>query len=118
MATNQALLNGRQIVVPVGSALLSGAPVCVGSIAGVLLNDAATTTPYNATIDCEGVYNLSVNGINQSGNSAVAIGDILYWTSGSTPQIDKVNTGTRFGYALDAVASAATTTIRVKIGSR
>jgi hypothetical protein len=47
----------------------------------------------------------------------VAIGDILYHEAAATPKVNKDNVaGIRFGYALQAVASGATTTIQVKIG--
>jgi len=47
----------------------------------------------------------------------LAAGDILYYEAGQTPPINKDATnGVRFGYALAAVSSGATTTIAVKIG--
>lgn len=114
MAKNRNLEYGRQISVPVASGTLSGDPVVVGQLPGVAVIDRDAAG--NATVQFDGVYNLSVKGIDQSGNSAVAVGDILYHTQADTPKVSKKNTGVRFGYALDAVVSAATTTIRVKVG--
>lgn len=93
----------------------SGDPVLVGQIPGVALTDerADGTT----TLTLQGIYNLSVKGENAAGNNAVAVGDILYYEAGQTPPINKDATnGVRFGYALGAVSSGATTTIPVLIG--
>jgi hypothetical protein len=64
----------------------------------------------------DGVATFSVKGIDGGGSSAVAVGDILYYVNADTPKISKKNTGVRFGYALEAVSSGSTATIRVKIG--
>ncbi|MEV8638103.1 DUF2190 family protein [Streptosporangium sp. NPDC051023] len=92
----------------------SGDPVVVGQIPGVaLINEASDGL---TTIKTNGVATLSVKGIDGGGNSAVAAGDILYYVSGDTPKLSKKTSGVRFGYALEVVSSAATATIRVKIG--
>jgi len=117
MATNRAAVRGRYLSVNVGSGKKSGDPVAIGQIFGVCMNDADALTPYASVIDTEGVYNLLVDGIDQLGNSAVAVGDIVYFVVANTPQLSKVNTGVRAGYALDTVVSGVhTTTIRVKLG--
>lgn len=92
----------------------SGNPVLIGQIPAVAVTDerADGTT----SVDTEGVFDLSVKGVDGSGNSAVAVGDILYYVAADTPKLSKKATGVRYGYALEAVASAATTTIRVKLG--
>lgn len=92
----------------------SGDPLIVGQIPGVA--QTAEDTAGNTSVAMEGVFNLSVKGIDGSGNSAVAIGDILYYTSGDTPKISKKATGVRFGYALGTVTSGSTATIPVKLG--
>jgi predicted RecA/RadA family phage recombinase len=116
MATNQKREDGRHIsVTPTNGAALSGAPGRVGEICGVAENDVGTDG--KTVIDTGGVYALAVQGIDQSGNSAVAVGDILYYVDANTPKLSKVNTGHRFGYALGTVPSAnASTVIDVKIG--
>jgi predicted RecA/RadA family phage recombinase len=92
----------------------SGDPVVVGQLPGVALADehADGTT----SIQTDGVFSLSVKGIDGSGNSAVAVGDIVYYVSGDTPKLSKKATGVRFGYAMATVGSGATATIAVKIG--
>ena len=93
----------------------SGDPVLAGQIPGVALT-AKDTNNLN-TVALDGVADLSVKGENNAGNIAVAVGDILYYEAGQTPPINKDNVaGVRFGYALGAVSSGATTTITVKVG--
>lgn len=92
----------------------SGDPVIVGQIPGVALTseraDGTTTLKRN------GSATLSVKGVDGSGNSAVAVGDILYYVSADTPKISKKATGVRFGYALGAITSGSTATIEVLLG--
>lgn len=114
MAKNRDREYARQLSLPVASGTLSGDPVVVGQIPGVAVVDRDSAG--NATVQMDGSYVISVKGIDAGGNSAVAVGDILYHTQADTPKVSKKNTGVRFGYALDAVVSAATTTIRVKVG--
>lgn len=117
MATNRLYSSGRYLTLAVGTGKLSNAPICVGLICGVIQNNADSVTPFNATVDTAGVYNLLVDGVDQSGNSAVAIGDQLYFVVGDTIQISKKNTGVAFGKALGAVASGNhVTTIPVRLG--
>lgn len=106
---------GRYLWLNVGSGVKSGDPVAVGDIAGVATIDADANG--YATIDTEGVYNLSVKGTTGS-NSAVAIGDIIYYVTGDTPKLDKKNTGVAFGHALGAIDAGATATIPVKITTK
>jgi len=121
MATNLHMNDGRYLT---GAATqpatpVSGDPVLLGQIPGVALTDEAEggNAAGEITIDTGGVYNLSVKGENQSGNSAVAIGDIIYYEAGQTPTLNKDATnGVRFGYALGTVGSGQTATIPVKIG--
>lgn len=120
MATNRVYHDGRQLslVCSDPATPASGDPVIIGQIPGVALTkegeggNGSTAT----SVDMGGVYNLSVKGVNGSGNTAVAVGDILYYVSGDTPVLSKKDTGVRFGYALEAVTSGATKTIAVKIG--
>lgn len=93
----------------------SGDPVIVGQIAGVALT--AERADGTTSIDTAGVYNLSVKGIDGGGNSAVAVGDKIYYVTGDTPKLSKKNSGVFFGYALGTVTSGATATIPVKLGT-
>lgn len=121
MATNLVRNEGRYLT---GAASypatpVTGDPVLLGQIPGVALTDEAEggNATGEITIDTGGVYNLSVQAVNNSGNSAVAIGDILYYEAGETPPINKDGTsGVRFGYALGTVTAGATATIAVKVG--
>ena len=113
MAKNMKFTPGNQLQVALAS-ITSGDPVVVGQIPGVALID--TNADGNVTVKTDGVFALSVKGVDGGGNSAVAVGDILYYVNADTPKLSKKNTGVRFGYALEAVASGATKTINVKIG--
>lgn len=115
MARNIVFEEGDQLAVictdPTTPA--SGDPVLLGQLPGVaLITEAADGL---TTIKTDGVATLSVKGTNGS-DVAVAAGDILYYVTANTPKLSKTTSGVRFGYALEAVTSGATATIRVKIG--
>lgn len=116
MATNIVYEKGTQLsLVPTDPATVaSGDPVIVGQLPGVALTDEDAAGA--ATIKTDGVASLSVSGVDGSGNSAVAVGDILYYVTADTPKLSKKATGVRFGYALETVGSGATATIMVKLG--
>lgn len=92
----------------------SGDPMVIGQIPCVLLTDADSLN--TAIVQADGIFNLSVKGVNSGGNNAVALGDILYYNSGATPKVNKDSGGVRFGYSLGAVGSGSTATIAVQIG--
>lgn len=96
----------------------SGDPVLFGDLPGVA-QTAKDATSGKTSVKFDGTANIPVKGINAGGNSAVAEGDVLYYTAGDTPPVSKKATGTRFGVALGTgtvVASGATTTIEVRVG--
>lgn len=99
------------------SGATSGSPVLVGQMPGVALTDADATSG-KATIQFEGVADLAVEGKDASNaNTTVSPGDIVYYDAANTIKLNRDNTnGVRFGYALEALASGANGTIRVKIG--
>lgn len=105
MAKNRAFANARKNYYPVASGVVSGDPVCVGDIPGVALTDRDSTG--YASIDTGGAYSLEVDGQPD-------VGDILYWHSPTTINATSSG-GTRFGYAMQAIASG-TATIPVKLG--
>lgn len=112
MAKNLVFAEGRRLNLPVGAGVKSGDPVAIGAMTGVALNDRDAAG--NATVDFGGVYELSVKAVSDVGNSAVAVGDQLYFVVGDTPKLSKKSsTGLYFGFALDAVGSGETATIRV-----
>lgn len=94
----------------------SGDPVRVGSFTGVAVTDegeggnAATNTSVDFGV---GVWDLSVKGVNDAGDSAVAVGDAIYYVDADTPKLSKKVSGYFFGIALETVAGGATATINV-----
>jgi predicted RecA/RadA family phage recombinase len=92
----------------------SGDPVLIGQIPALALT--AERTDGNTTVMRNGTANLSVKGVDGGGNSAVAVGDIIYYVTGDTPKLSKKATGVRYGYALGTVGSGLTATIEVAIG--
>ena len=91
-----------------------GDPVKVGvSIVGVAFKSALATTDLIA-IDSEGIWVLTCKAVNNVGNSAIAVGDIL--AIQSTCQVDKNTTGGEiFGYALTTLAAGGTGLVIVKV---
>lgn len=123
MATNIVYDKGEQLSLNVSGvtgsgtagAMMSGDPGVIGQLPFVALTNEDADG--NATCKFNGVADVSVMGeTNADAGSAVAVGDILYFDAADTPRVNKDTTGVRFGYALEAVASGATSTIRVKIG--
>lgn len=90
-----------------------GDPVSIGaSLVGVALNTATAATDWIA-VDTEGIWVLPVIASNESGTSAVVIGDTLYIATGV---VSKINTGIVYGKALSALeasASAANGAVKV-----
>jgi len=94
----------------------SGAPVRFGSMTGVAVTaegDGGNASTETTVAFGGGVYDLSVAGVNASGDSAVAVGDTLFYVDADTPKLSKKNTGYFFGFALETVESGATATINV-----
>ena len=60
------------------------------------------------------VYDIPVVGADGAGNAAVAAGDLVYFDTDAI-NADDAN-GSAYGTALEAVASGATTTVRVAVG--
>ena len=110
MAKNMLYKDGRHIKLAIAS-ISSGDPVCVVEITGVALID--TDANGDVVVDTKGVYDLSVKGHDGTSDSAVAIGDKLYYDSADTPKINKNAAAIFFGYALEEIASGATDTIMV-----
>lgn len=121
MATNIVYEDGDQLslapTVAPGATALSGDPVLIGDLPGVMLTDADDTVANagEGTVKLNGVARLSVVGEGSAGAAAIGRGDILAIDTDAELNADTTN-GTRFGYALEAVSSGATTEILVKIG--
>lgn len=112
MATNKVFERGVALRLPVGSTILSGQPCIVGNILGVAATDYSATDTA-ASVDREGVYNLTVNAVNDAGNVAVAAGDAIYYVGTDAIVLSKKKSGRFFGYAMDAVTSGSNAVIRV-----
>lgn len=77
---------------------VSGDPVRWGSLVGVAEVDMDPVTSItNINTNC--IAELNVQGVDQSGNSAVAASDKIYYTDGDTVKLSKKNTGFLFGIA-------------------
>jgi hypothetical protein len=120
MATNIIRYLQEHFVLPVAatnpSAPVSGDPVRFGELTGIALTDegeggnaATETSVYFGAC----VVDVSVKGVDGSGNSAVAVGDAIYYVDADTPKLSKKASGYFFGYALETVSSGATATINV-----
>jgi predicted RecA/RadA family phage recombinase len=114
MAKNKTFEDARQLSAPVVAGIVSGDPCVVGQRPGVALTDRRADG--TATVDFQGCYDLTVNGVDQTGNSAVVQGDILYLTVADPIKVSKKNTGIRFGYAWGAVGTGTSGVIGVVLG--
>jgi hypothetical protein len=95
----------------------SGDPVRYGQLTGIALADegeggagAATETVCNFG---PFVADLSVKAVDGSGNSAVALGDPLWYVDADTPKLSKKATGYFYGFAMEAIDAGETETIKV-----
>lgn len=117
MAKNKVLFgegHKRAVVCSDPTTPASGGPVRLGYETGVALNDEDTTSGLTSVDFGPGVWDLSVKGVNDSGNSAVAAGDLLFYVDADTPKLSKKSSGYFFGIALETVGSGLTDTINVK----
>ena len=94
----------------------SGDPVRYGELTGIALTDEGeggngatyTTVEFGAC-----VADVSVKAVDGSGNSAVAVGDTIYYVDADTPKLSKKASGYFFGFAMEAITSGSTDTINV-----
>jgi hypothetical protein len=117
MAKNGICTRLKFVIEAISAAVTSGDPVLIGTggLHGVAQTSSETGTNKVEVDVGQSVHDLSVKGIDGAGNSAVAIGDKLYYTAADTPKLNKKVTGTPFGYALEAVTAGATDTINVLV---
>ncbi len=117
MATNEILDGYRfSVICSDPTTPTSGAPVRWGNLTGVALCDESeggnasgyTTVDFGPTS-----YTLSVAGVDDNGNSAVAAGDAIFYTDADTPKLSKKASGYFFGFAKGTVAEGATGSIEV-----
>jgi predicted RecA/RadA family phage recombinase len=115
MATNK-VQDGRFIYIATASSAESGDPMVIGSyLPCVLLTDADSDDSNKATVATEGVFDLSVEAVDNDGNSAVSAGDAIYYDSGNDPVLTKKSDGEYFGIALESLATGTTGTINVML---
>ena len=94
----------------------SGDPVRCGEMTGIALTDeSGGQNPTGSTTVNLGpfVADLSVQAVDDVGNSAVALYDKLYYTDADTPVLSKKKSGYFYGYALETITSGSTATINV-----
>ena len=117
MAINKRFERGDQLslVVTDPASPVSGDPVRFGEIVGVATTDERTDG--TTSVDFAGVYALSVKGIDGGGNSAVALGDKVFYVDADTPKISKKATGRFVGFALATVGSGLTATVNVRLSN-
>ena len=144
MAANRTLKRGAQITMPVpaadngGVGPVSGEPLLFGTgtapsygLAGVAQNSLTPPTGISTgtvSVDFEGVYFLSVtakSSLSPSTGKAIAPGDKIYADGGTYDSVTgctygftldaNSSTGIYFGNSLDALSSAATGTVRVRL---
>lgn len=117
MATNIIQEPGWTLSVPCSNPTtpVSGDPVRFGVLTGVAQtnkgeggNASGNTTVYFGPC----TVNMSVQGTDGS-NSAVAVGDSIFYVDANTPKLSKTSSGYFFGFALETVNSGATATIKV-----
>lgn len=114
MATNIVLDPGLQqsLVVTNPTTPATGDPVRCGNMTGLALT-AEDANGYTTVKLGFFVANLSVKGVDGSGNSAVALFDALWYVDADTPKLSKKATGYFYGFALQTVGSGSTATIKV-----
>jgi predicted RecA/RadA family phage recombinase len=112
MSMNQRYKNGDNIDVPVPVGTVAGDFVLVGGIKGVANIDRQDDG--TASITRVGSFIFSVKAVIAGPtNSAIAVGDPIYYDAADTPKMNKDNTGTLIGHALTTLASGATGNVEV-----
>ena len=119
MATNEIYEHGDYVEVTVGASVAAGTPVLIGNgLTGVTVTATASSGTQVATVARKGVFDLSVKAINAGGNTTIAVGDRIYFTSGDTPKLNVKVASPPFGFALEVIStSGATDTIKVLLGN-
>lgn len=116
MATNR-IQEGDILRLTVASTKVAGDPIVVGNaLRGVLITSYSSVDGKAEVEIKKGVYDLSVQAVDDDGNSAVAIGDRLFYAGSATPYLSKKKSGKFFGIALETVTTGTTSTINVLLG--
>lgn len=113
MARNRVYETGkyRSLTASHPTTPLSGQPCRIGSITAVATTDKRSNGTTSVDLG-PAVYQLKVKGVDDNGNSAVAVGDPLYYVDADvndgTGFLSKKSSGYFFGYAMKAVGSGST----------
>jgi predicted RecA/RadA family phage recombinase len=94
-----------------GSTVSSGGLFVINALTGVAVNDVADSATGEFLVK-NGVVDVSVKGHNGSSNTAVSVGNKVYYTSGEA-FCDVDSNAQFFGFALETVTAGGTSTIRV-----
>jgi predicted RecA/RadA family phage recombinase len=90
----------------------AGDPVRIGTFCGAA--ESAEDSGGTTVVVLTGVVKVRVKAVNDGGNSAVAVGDAIYYDDDDTPPLSKKATGNViFGRALEAISSGGEETIKV-----
>lgn len=104
------------VAVPVNT--VAGDPVEIVDLHGVAITDRDANGNAVVKFPFMFVADVTVEAVNNSTNSAVAIGDKLYYDTAATIKINKDSTaGKGFGYALEAIDAGASDTIMVGVAA-
>lgn len=104
-----------RVVVDSPASPVSGDVCRVGDRVGIAETDKSAVDG-KTTVKFRCAANVSVKGVNGSGNSAVAVNDVVFFVDADTPPLSKKTSGTRAGIALATVGSGSTATILVLFG--
>lgn len=114
MALNEKYNFHRSRVLPVPDGLLSGAPVMVGSLVGVLVTDegGGFNDEGYATVALDGAWHLPVGT-----TTALTVGAPVYYVTSTNSLTTTSNTGANplFGYALEPKGTTAGQIIAVEL---
>lgn len=119
MATNRVYAHGNELSIAVTHPTSpdSGQPCRVGPLTAVAVTDEDSDGLTSVQFD--GVWDLPVKGADDDGNSAVSVGNPLFYVDADvddgTGFLSKKTSGYFVGIALEAVNSGSTTTIKVKL---
>lgn len=98
--------------------VVSGAPVEIEALHGVALEDRGSDGKAVVKLPIAFVADLAVEAVDGTGDSAIAIGEKLYYDAAATIKVNKDSTnGKPIGYALEAVNAGASDTIMVGIAA-
>lgn len=112
MAINKEF-NPEFVVLPAASTYESGDPIRSNGLNGVCLEDSGNVTTGYATVNTEGVWDLSAQAVDDEGSTTIAAGDTIYFDSANTPVLSKRSSGSAYGIAQEAIGYGLTATINV-----